>query len=174
MNSEQRIALMIGVPLIAVVIIGFVIVSASGGGGGGAEGGDGGSGGLGGGGGVEGEWILTLPLDTSSGKYEEGEPEMVEVFVEFGRTESGELNGTASSEYAYDSYSNLDVVDIVEVDGKTSFTVEGNDDDETGGDYMEIEFFDETESPGELEGAAEGEVGRADPDVLGTFVGERQ
>ena len=133
-----------------------------------------GCGAFGGGGDVEGEWILTAPLDTDSGKYEAGEPEVVEVYVEFGRTESGELNGTASSEYAYDTYSNLEVNEIVEVDGKISFVIEGNDDDQSGGDYMEIEFFDETESPGELEGSAEGEVGRADPDVLGTFTGERQ
>ncbi len=162
MNAQQRIALMVVVPLVAVVLIGYFVVSAAGGGG------------LGGSNDVEGEWVLTLPLDTSSGKYEAGEPETVEVMVEFGRGESGELFGTAYSEYAYDSYSNLEVNEIIEVDGKTSFVVEGPDDDESGGDYMEIEFFDETENPGELEGAAEGEVGRADPDVLGTFTGERR
>ena len=127
-----------------------------------------------GGGDVEGEWVLTAPLDTDSGKYEEGEPEFVEVFVEFGRDESGQLFGRASSEYAYDSYSNLEVNEIEEVDGQTSFIIEGPDDDESGGDYMQIAFYDETEDAGELEGSAEGEVGRADPDVLGTFEGERQ
>ena len=129
-----------------------------------------------GGGGVEGEWVLTLPLDTDSGKYEAGEPETVEVMVEFGRSESGELFGTANSEYAYDSYSNLEVNEIIEVDGKTSFVIEGwdDDDDESGSDYMEIEFYDESESLGELSGNAEGEVGRADPDVAGSFEGERQ
>ena len=162
MNAQQRIALMVVVPLVAVVLVGYFVVNAAGGGG------------LGGGNDVEGEWVLTLPLDTDSGKYEAGEPETVEVMVEFGRSESGELFGTAYSEYAYDTYSNLEVNEIIEVDGKTSFTVEGHDDDETGGDYMRIAFYDETPDASELEGAAEGEVGRADPDVLGTFIGERQ
>ena len=96
------------------------------------------------------------------------------MFVEFGRGESGELFGRAEAEYAYDTYTNLEVNEIEEVDGQTSFTVEGPDDDESGGDYMQIAFFDETEDPGELSGSAEGEVGRADPDVAGTFEGERQ
>ena len=163
MNAQQRIALMVVVPLVAVVLVGYFVVSAAGGGG------------IGGGNDVEGEWVLILPLDTDSGKYEAGEPETVEVMVEFGRSESGELFGTANSEYAYDSYSNLEVNEIIEVDGKTSFVVEGwdDDDDESGSDYMEIEFYDNTENPNELSGSAEGEVGRADPDVLGTFTGER-
>ena len=163
MNREQRLALIILTPTILLILGGYFLFT--------------GVGGLSsafGGNDVEGEWVLTLPLDTNSGKYEAGEPETVEVMVEFGRSESGELFGTAYSEYAYDTYSNLEVNEIIEVDGKTSFVVEGNDDDETGGDYMEIEFYDETEDAGALEGAAEGEVGRADPDVLGTFVGERQ
>ena len=162
MNREQRLALIILTPTILLILAGYFIFS-----GGGLSSAFGGND-------VEGEWVLTLPLDTSSGKYEEGEPETVEVMVEFGRGDSDELFGTASAEYAYDSYSNLEVNEIIEVDGKTSFVVEGWDDDETGGDYMEIEFYDETEDAGALEGSAEGEVGRADPDVLGTFIGERQ
>lgn len=161
MTDEQRVArivLMVFGSAVVVAVAGYFLFS----------------GGLGGGNDVEGEWLLTLPLDTTNNSYKEGEPEFVEVVVEFDRSESGELFGRASAEYAYDTYSNLEVNDIKEVDGKTSFKIEGWDDDDSGSDKMTIRFYDSTNSPGELEGDADGQVGFQDPDVLGTFTGERR
>lgn len=85
----------------------------------------------------------------------------------------GELTGSGSAEYNGVEYPNLKISEINEVNGEVSFKVSGTDDQEVV-DYMTIWFYDETEDPGELEGSADGEVAIYEPNVAGTFEGERQ
>ena len=159
MNRQERIALIVLVPTILVLLGGYFVFSSGGivlGGGGGND--------------VTGEWVLTVPLDTEDFGYDEGDPEAVEVLVEFDRDGSGALVGAASAEYDGEFY-NLEVLEIVEVDGKTDFKVDGTNEDS---DRMAVWFYDEADSPGELEGTTDGILGQTEPRVAGTFTGERQ
>ncbi len=116
---------------------------------------------------VTGDWVLTIPIDTDSDDYEEDDPAELVVELNLERTNEGELVGAGYGEHDGEVYE-MEVIQPEEVGGETSFELFD------GEEALQIDIEDETESPGELGGHAEGTLGSYEADVEGEFAAERR
>lgn len=152
MNREQRLFLMFGVPVIAVAVVGYFVVTSVGGGGG-----------FGGGADLDGEWTFGIALDDDG---RSGKQHYVDLTVDIFEDESGALHLGDGGEATYTGDEDeVMVVDQVEgfhyeEDGRVEMRVRAWSGESFywSEDWFIFVLTGERVSAGRIEGDADGDL----------------